>query len=261
MLLLLTSGFPPAGSPNLPCLEQLRVRVSPCAAVTPLRCRPRCGAVPISPGSAAGSAATRLLRGAPFSSPRVPTAPRRWGEPFPLPNPRSPLCPRSTAVGIGFYGNSETNDGVYQLLYALDNANHTLTGIDALVGLRGRDPRPPLSPRGLLCLPAAPPHPLWGEKKGAGKPGTGPVLPLRAGGAAGDPPQPCSRAGLSPRGRAREADVSPAEWGLCALLSTPGPSPPGFCHPSPSLLHPSAPPSVWGPKYLLLEGVSLPSSH
>lgn len=38
-----------------------------------------------------------------------------------------------TAIGIGFYGNSETNDGVYQLLYALDNANHTLTGIDTLV--------------------------------------------------------------------------------------------------------------------------------
>ncbi|NXK52824.1 TTYH2 protein, partial [Chauna torquata] len=38
-----------------------------------------------------------------------------------------------TAVGIGFYGNSETNDGVYQLLYAVDNANHTLTGIDSLV--------------------------------------------------------------------------------------------------------------------------------
>uniref|UniRef100_A0A8C3KJ96 Protein tweety homolog n=1 Tax=Calidris pygmaea TaxID=425635 RepID=A0A8C3KJ96_9CHAR len=38
-----------------------------------------------------------------------------------------------TAVGIGFYGNSETNDGVYQLLYALDHANHTLTGIDSLV--------------------------------------------------------------------------------------------------------------------------------
>ncbi|KAM6194289.1 protein tweety homolog 2 [Sarcoramphus papa] len=37
------------------------------------------------------------------------------------------------AVGIGFYGNSETNDGVYQLLYALDHANHTLTGIDSLV--------------------------------------------------------------------------------------------------------------------------------
>ncbi|XP_069728354.1 protein tweety homolog 2 isoform X3 [Phaenicophaeus curvirostris] len=38
-----------------------------------------------------------------------------------------------TAVGIGFYGNSETNDGVYQLLYALDHANHTLTDIDSLV--------------------------------------------------------------------------------------------------------------------------------
>uniref|UniRef100_A0A8D2J7A1 Protein tweety homolog n=3 Tax=Varanus komodoensis TaxID=61221 RepID=A0A8D2J7A1_VARKO len=37
------------------------------------------------------------------------------------------------AVGIGFYGNSETNDGVYQLIYALDNANHTLAGIDSLV--------------------------------------------------------------------------------------------------------------------------------
>uniref|UniRef100_A0A8D0BCC9 Protein tweety homolog n=1 Tax=Salvator merianae TaxID=96440 RepID=A0A8D0BCC9_SALMN len=37
------------------------------------------------------------------------------------------------AVGIGFYGNSETNDGVYQLIYALDNANHTLSGIDSLV--------------------------------------------------------------------------------------------------------------------------------
>nr|XP_056711501.1 protein tweety homolog 2 isoform X2 [Euleptes europaea] len=37
------------------------------------------------------------------------------------------------SVGIGFYGNSETNDGVYQLIYALDNANHTLSGIDSLV--------------------------------------------------------------------------------------------------------------------------------
>ncbi|XP_074827114.1 protein tweety homolog 2 isoform X2 [Natator depressus] len=37
------------------------------------------------------------------------------------------------AVGIGFYGNSETNDGVYQLIYAIDNANHTLSGIDTLV--------------------------------------------------------------------------------------------------------------------------------
>ncbi|NWR80492.1 TTYH2 protein, partial [Centropus unirufus] len=43
-----------------------------------------------------------------------------------------------TAVGIGFYGNSETNDGVYQLLYALDHANHILTDMDSLVGLWGR---------------------------------------------------------------------------------------------------------------------------
>ncbi|XP_076852895.1 protein tweety homolog 2-like [Brachyhypopomus gauderio] len=38
-----------------------------------------------------------------------------------------------TAVGVGFYGNSETNDGVYQLTYSLYNANHTLGGIDSLV--------------------------------------------------------------------------------------------------------------------------------
>lgn len=37
------------------------------------------------------------------------------------------------AVGAGFYGNSEANDGVYQLLYALDNANHTFSGINVLV--------------------------------------------------------------------------------------------------------------------------------
>ncbi|XP_039715076.1 protein tweety homolog 2 isoform X1 [Pteropus medius] len=37
------------------------------------------------------------------------------------------------AVGVGFYGNSETSDGVYQLIYSLDNANHTLSGIDTLV--------------------------------------------------------------------------------------------------------------------------------
>ncbi|XP_053309965.1 protein tweety homolog 2 [Spea bombifrons] len=41
------------------------------------------------------------------------------------------LC--CAAVGIGFYGNSETNDGIYQLTYSLDNANHTLAGIDSLV--------------------------------------------------------------------------------------------------------------------------------
>ncbi|KAL6476946.1 hypothetical protein MHYP_G00154450 [Metynnis hypsauchen] len=38
-----------------------------------------------------------------------------------------------SAVGVGFYGNSETNDGVYQLTYSLYNANHTLGGIDSLV--------------------------------------------------------------------------------------------------------------------------------
>lgn len=47
------------------------------------------------------------------------------------------------AVGVGFYGNSEANDGVYQLLYALDHANHTLTGIDNLVRV------PPSAP---LCV-------------------------------------------------------------------------------------------------------------
>ncbi|XP_028843301.1 protein tweety homolog 2-like isoform X2 [Denticeps clupeoides] len=40
------------------------------------------------------------------------------------------LC---SAVGVGFYGNSETNDGVYQLTYSLYNGNHTLGGIDRLV--------------------------------------------------------------------------------------------------------------------------------
>ncbi|XP_077595663.1 protein tweety homolog 2 isoform X2 [Stigmatopora nigra] len=37
------------------------------------------------------------------------------------------------AVGVGFYGNSETNDGVYQLTYSLYNANNTLSGVDSLV--------------------------------------------------------------------------------------------------------------------------------
>ncbi|XP_029441253.1 protein tweety homolog 1 isoform X2 [Rhinatrema bivittatum] len=37
------------------------------------------------------------------------------------------------AIGVGFYGNSETNDGVYQVAYSLMNANHTLTSIDLLV--------------------------------------------------------------------------------------------------------------------------------
>ncbi|CAL8287347.1 unnamed protein product [Boreogadus saida] len=38
-----------------------------------------------------------------------------------------------SAVGVGFYGNSETNDGVYQLTDSLYNANHTLGGINNLV--------------------------------------------------------------------------------------------------------------------------------
>ncbi|KAB1273641.1 Protein tweety-like protein 1 [Camelus dromedarius] len=36
-------------------------------------------------------------------------------------------------IGIGFYGNSETSDGVSQLSSALQHANHTLTAIDHLV--------------------------------------------------------------------------------------------------------------------------------
>ncbi|XP_028311045.1 protein tweety homolog 2-like [Gouania willdenowi] len=38
-----------------------------------------------------------------------------------------------SAVGVGFYGNSETNDGVHQLTYSLYNANHTLGDINSLV--------------------------------------------------------------------------------------------------------------------------------
>uniref|UniRef100_A0A8C6WA42 Protein tweety homolog n=1 Tax=Nannospalax galili TaxID=1026970 RepID=A0A8C6WA42_NANGA len=41
------------------------------------------------------------------------------------------LC--CAAVAVGFYGNSETNDGVDQLIYSLDNANHTFSRIDELV--------------------------------------------------------------------------------------------------------------------------------
>ncbi|KAB0400677.1 hypothetical protein E2I00_008302, partial [Balaenoptera physalus] len=37
------------------------------------------------------------------------------------------------AVGVGFYGNSEVNDGAYQLIYSLHSANHTFSGIDVLV--------------------------------------------------------------------------------------------------------------------------------
>ncbi|KAK1162284.1 hypothetical protein AOXY_G18657 [Acipenser oxyrinchus oxyrinchus] len=41
------------------------------------------------------------------------------------------LC--CAAVGVGFYGNSEMNDGVYQLTYSLYHANHTLKGVNTLV--------------------------------------------------------------------------------------------------------------------------------
>lgn len=39
----------------------------------------------------------------------------------------------SSAVGVGFYGNSETNDGIYQMTYSLYNTNHTLAGINSQV--------------------------------------------------------------------------------------------------------------------------------
>lgn len=42
-----------------------------------------------------------------------------------------PFC--SVAIGIGFYGNSEANDGMYQLTSSLLTANYTLASIDLLV--------------------------------------------------------------------------------------------------------------------------------
>ncbi|XP_062847816.1 protein tweety homolog 1 isoform X2 [Trichomycterus rosablanca] len=41
------------------------------------------------------------------------------------------LC--CVAIGIGFYGNSEANDGMYQLTSSLLTANHTLASIDLLI--------------------------------------------------------------------------------------------------------------------------------
>ncbi|XP_030640844.1 protein tweety homolog 1 [Chanos chanos] len=41
------------------------------------------------------------------------------------------LC--CVAIGVGFYGNSEANDGMYQLTSSLLTANYTLTSIDLLV--------------------------------------------------------------------------------------------------------------------------------
>ncbi|KAJ8251410.1 hypothetical protein GJAV_G00221040 [Gymnothorax javanicus] len=38
-----------------------------------------------------------------------------------------------SSVGVGFYGNSETNDGAYQLTFSLYKANHSLQDIDSLV--------------------------------------------------------------------------------------------------------------------------------
>ncbi|XP_036824285.1 protein tweety homolog 1 isoform X1 [Oncorhynchus mykiss] len=41
------------------------------------------------------------------------------------------LC--CVAIGVGFYGNSEANDGIYQLTSSLLTANYTLASIDLLV--------------------------------------------------------------------------------------------------------------------------------
>lgn len=46
------------------------------------------------------------------------------------------VLPCSSAVGVGFYGNSETNDGVYQLTYSLYGANRTLGSVENLVSER-----------------------------------------------------------------------------------------------------------------------------
>ncbi|XP_057681986.1 protein tweety homolog 2 isoform X3 [Corythoichthys intestinalis] len=37
------------------------------------------------------------------------------------------------AVGVGFYGNSETNDGIYQVTYSIYNVNNTVSGLSILV--------------------------------------------------------------------------------------------------------------------------------
>lgn len=86
-------------------------------------------------------------------------------------------------MGVGFYGNSETSDGVYQLIYSLDDANHTLSGIDALVRLMGS------------WLGTQPRRPGWSDQG----PQSEPSQRLQAG------PDAPSRAGLPPR-----AAVSPA---------------------------------------------------
>ncbi|KTG36654.1 hypothetical protein cypCar_00000897 [Cyprinus carpio] len=44
------------------------------------------------------------------------------------------LC--CVAIGIGFYGNSEANDGMYQLTSSFLTANYTLASIDLLIGIQ-----------------------------------------------------------------------------------------------------------------------------
>lgn len=58
----------------------------------------------------------------------------------------SPLC--SVAIGIGFYGNSEANDGMYQLTSSLLTANYTLASIDLLVSADSLQVK---MSRGALC--------------------------------------------------------------------------------------------------------------
>ena len=57
--------------------------------------------------------------------------------PLLLPPPSSPLSVRlsapSAGIAVGFYGNSETCDGVNRLTYSLRHANRTVTGVQKLV--------------------------------------------------------------------------------------------------------------------------------
>lgn len=72
----------------------------------------------------------------------------------------SPFSLSSAGIGIGFYGNSETSDGVSQLSSALLHANHTLSTLDDLVREsatdQAADPCPSWSSRGDV-VPAPPP--------------------------------------------------------------------------------------------------------
>nr|XP_012309215.1 protein tweety homolog 2-like [Aotus nancymaae] len=79
------------------------------------------------------------------------------------------------AVGVGFYGNSETNDGVYQLMYSLEDANHTFSGIDALVRLPGSWPGTGTAHKASVVRARAPSDPSGSAERG------GPVCCPRAG--------------------------------------------------------------------------------